>query len=52
MTNKEKLFQYIANMTNAEAEEFISFLETIPSSELGVQLLPQYNSQPDQTTSS
>lgn len=33
MSDREKLIQYIMNLTNEEAEEFISFLKTIPSSE-------------------
>ena len=52
VTNKEKLIQYINSLSDKEAEEFISFLETIPSSEQGAQLLPQCNSQPDHTVSS
>jgi hypothetical protein len=51
MSNKETLIQYINNLTDKEAEEFISFLETIPSSELNVQLLPLCSSQPEQIIS-
>ena len=29
MSNKEKLIQYITNLTNEEAEAFIAFLETM-----------------------
>ena len=33
MSDREKLIQYITNLTNEEAEAFISFLKTVPSSE-------------------
>lgn len=51
MTDKEKLIQCITNLTDDEAEEFIFFLKTIPSSEEGVMLLPQNNYPQDQTVS-
>lgn len=48
MSEKEKLIQYIINLTDEEAEEFISFLKTIPSSEEVSTLLLQNNCQQDQ----
>jgi hypothetical protein len=33
MSDREKLIQYITNLTNEEAEAFIAFLKTVPSSE-------------------
>ena len=43
MPSKEKLIQYIHNLTNEEAEKIISFLKTTPSSEEVSQRLPQSN---------
>ena len=48
MSNKEKLIQYIHNLTNEEAEKIISFLKTTPSSEEVAQHLPQKNSLQEQ----
>ena len=44
MSNKEKLIQYINDLTNDEAEKIISFLKSTPSPEEVSQLLPQNNS--------
>ena len=52
MSNKEKLIQYIHNLTNEEAEKIISCLTSASSSEEVAQLLPQSNSQQDQATAS
>ena len=42
MSDREKLIQYITNLTNEEAEAFIAFLKTAPSSE-EVSMLPHLN---------
>jgi hypothetical protein len=47
MSDKEKLIQYILNMTNEEAEAFIAFLKTAPSSE-EVSMLPHPNNFPQE----
>ena len=52
MSNKEKLIQYIHNLTNEEAEKIISYLTSTSSSEEVAQLLPQNNSPQDQVTAS
>lgn len=49
MSNKEKLIQYINNLTNEEAEEIISYLETVPSSAIGIPLPLPSNSPQEQT---
>ena len=51
MTDKEKLIQYIVNLTDAQVEEFISFLKTAPSFEEVLMLLPPNNSQQEQEVS-
>lgn len=52
MSNKEKLIQYIHNLTNEEAEMIISCLTSAASSEEVSQLLPQNNSLQEQVTAS
>lgn len=52
MSNKEKLIQYIHNLTNEEAEKIISCLASTSTSEEISQLLPQNNSPQDQITAS
>lgn len=42
MSDREKLLQYIANLTDEEAEAFIAFLKTAPSFE-EVSLPPRQN---------
>ena len=49
MSDKEKLIQYIANLTNEEAEAFIAFLKTAPSSEEASMPLPPCNFPQEQT---
>lgn len=51
MSDKEKLIQYITNLTNEEAEAFIAFLKKAPSFEEVSMLPPQNNSQREQTIS-
>ena len=52
MSNKEKLIQYIHNLTNEEAEIIISFLKSTSSPE-GVALhRPQNSSLQEQVTAS
>ena len=48
MSDREKLIQYIANLTNEEAEAFIAFLKTAPSFEGGEKPLLQNNSLQEQ----
>lgn len=48
MSDREKLLQYIANLTNEEAEAFIAFLKTVASSEEALMHLHQNNSQQEQ----
>ena len=48
MSDKEKLIRYIMNLTNEEAEAFISFLKTAPSSEEALMLLPPCSSLQEQ----
>ena len=48
MSNKEKLIQYIHNLTNEEAEKIISCLTSTSSSEEVSQLLPQNKSLQEQ----
>ena len=48
MSNKEKLIQYIHNLTNEEAEKIISFLKSTPSPEEVSLLLLQNNSLQEQ----
>ena len=52
MSNKEKLIQYIHNLTNEEAEKIISFLTSASSSVEVAQHLPQNNSLQEQVTAS
>ncbi len=51
MSDKEKLLQYIASITDEEAEAFIAFLKTAPSFEEVSMPLPQNNFQQAQTVS-
>lgn len=51
MSERELLIQYIANLTDKEAEDFIAFLKTIPSSE-EVSMLPHPNTPPQEQTAS
>ena len=48
MSNKEKLIQYIHNLTNEEADAIISFLKESASSGEVSPHLPQYNSPQEQ----
>lgn len=48
MSDREKLLQYIANLTNEEVEAFIEFLKTAPSSEEDEMLLHRNNFQQEQ----
>ena len=48
MSNKEKLIQYIHNLTNEEAEKIISYLKSTQTLEEVSQLLPQSNSLQEQ----
>ena len=52
MSNKEKLIQFIHNLTNEEAEKIISFLKSTASPEEFSQLLPQNNSLQEQGVAS
>ena len=52
MSNKEKLIQYIHNLTNEDAEKITSFLKSTASPEEVSQLLPQNNSLQEQATAS
>jgi hypothetical protein len=51
MSNKEKLIQFIHNLTDEEVEKIIS-LASASSFEEVAQLLPQNNSPQDQVTAS
>ena len=51
MSDREKLIQYIANLTNEEAEAFIAFLKTAPSFEGGAKPLHPNSSQQAQIIS-
>ena len=51
MSDREKLIEYITNLTDAQIEEFIAFLKTIPSAEAVLQLLHPCNSAQDQEVS-
>ena len=51
MSDREKLIQYITNLTDEEVEAFIEFLKTAPSSEEVSLLPPQNNSPQDQAVS-
>lgn len=51
MSDREKLIQTIVNLTDDEAEAFIAFLKTAPSSEEVLTLLRQYNSPQEQEVS-
>ena len=52
MSNKEKLIQYIHNLTNEEAETIISFLKSTQTPVEAVPHPPLCNSQQDQVTAS